>query len=229
MRAVCSFIILATICSLANAVVAEDGGGMELLGTSLAEMAQLLGVFSALAARFLARRRRARAQRDASLRTRHIGAGSRPNKSNGTARRPWLKGLEAWRLRSKSRPSAYEVSFLNDAEYWKDDPDSILYKEFAAQFRVSYPLFEKLLELTKSSNRFRDIGDGVKGPAPHPLAIKLLACLRFLATGISFKALEVESGLSKSTISRFYSAWTAWLVEEQLDTWVYVPSKIEDI
>ena len=193
-------------------------------------LAQIAALSAAIVAKILKRRREAKRKRLAEPRARRYGPGSRPNKSKGAPRRGWLQGLDRWRLSSKSRPNSYEVAFLRDVEHWGDDPNATLYKEFERQFRIPYPMFEELMDMTHDSGLFRDSTDkSCRGPRPAPLTYKVLASLRYMATGVSFKSLEIESGISAATIARFYTLWIQWLVDTQVHKWVYIPSTVQEI
>ena len=224
---------MAFIIPVAIAAGTSNVGDLAELEASI-QLGQLLALVSALAARLFRRRRRSskvphHGGTEVHGRMR-IGSGTRSHKRKGTPRRPWLNGLHAWRLRSPSRPCAYEVSFLNEASEWKDHPTSVLYREFTRQFRIPFPLFNELVEMTRNSGMFKDHDiKGVKGPKPHPLPLKILAALRFLATGASFKSLEVESGISEPVLSRFYHNWIKWLVDTHFDKWVSIPKEKEEV
>ena len=161
--------------------------------------------------------------------SRRIGKGTRPHKEKGTPRFFWLRGLKAWRRRSDDRKSAYETAFLDDAEQWGNEPSSVLYQDFNLQFRVPFPVFDELLTLTRESGRFPDEKAKKKGAPPAPLALKVLACLRFLATGMSFAALQLECGVSKGVLSPFYDQWTSWLIETQYDKYISIPETHAEI
>ena len=160
---------------------------------------------------------------------RRIGKGTRPHKHKGQPRFFWLKGLKAWRRRTDDRKSAYETAFLDDAEHWVDEPSSVLYQDFTLQFRVPFPVFDDLLTMTRESGRFPDEKAKKKGAPPIPLALKVLACLRFLATGMSFASLQLECGVSKAVLSKFYDQWTSWLVETQYDKYICIPQSHQEI
>jgi hypothetical protein len=137
---------------------------------------------SALAAATLLMRRRSRQRREASdpptAESRKTGHGTRPDKRPGLPRRPWHEGLDGWRLRTATRQSSYETQFLNEAEHWRNDPQSVLYRDFSRQFRVPFEMFVTLLEETRASQKFPDDKKRKAGAPPAPLCLKVLACLR---------------------------------------------------
>jgi hypothetical protein len=50
-----------------------------------------------------------------------------------------------------------------------------------------------------------------------------------MALGVSFKAAELESGVSEPVINRFYTAWTAWLVETKYESIVRPQQTIDEL
>ncbi len=207
-------------------VTAETDSAIELF-----QLATLTMVLMAKLCRRRARRRRVmHSERILHVGpSRRIGTGSRPHKRKGRPRFFWLQGLKAWRRRSNDRKSAYETAFLDDAEHWGDDPSTVLYNDFTLQFRVPFPVFDELLTLTRESGRFTDEKVKKKGAPPIPLALKVLGCLRFLATGMSFGSLQLECGVSKGVLSPFYDQWTSWLIETQFDKYISIPQSHQEI
>jgi hypothetical protein len=48
----------------------------------------------------------------------------------GKPMRAWLKGIKAWRLRTKESPCMYETEYLNTTDMWAGDVDITMYKDF---------------------------------------------------------------------------------------------------
>lgn len=69
----------------------------------------------------------------------------------------------------------------------------MMYKDFRRQFRVPYEMFQTILTDARASKIFSDETTKKPGPKPIALGVKIMACLRFMAIGASFKALELES------------------------------------
>ena len=103
------------------------------------------------------------------------------------------------------------------------DPESVIGKEFRAKFRVPYSLFEEILQATRDSGKFPDENVKKSGQGPHPLSLKVMACLRRLALGIPFSALEEMCGISRTVIALFVEKWELWFVEKYHAQWVKMP------
>lgn len=67
-------------------------------------------------------------------------------------------------------------------------------------------------------------------PPPQPLLMKVMACLRRMAFGISFDGLEDMCGISKSrTLHSFCPVWEQWfLINNYYDEWVRLPDNVAD-
>ena len=103
------------------------------------------------------------------------------------------------------------------------DPESVIGKEFRAKFRVPYSLFEEILQATRDSGKFPDENVKKSGQGPHPLSLKVMACLRRLALGIPCCALEEMCGISRTVIALFVEKWKLWFVEKYHAQWVKMP------
>lgn len=142
--------------------------------------------------------------------------GQRPRKGRGTARRHWLKGLDAWRLRSEENPSAYEREYLNTVQHWSEDRECPLYREFRRKFRVPYELFCDIMDEAHASGIWADKtsrGKRKRGAPPTPLALKVLAALRVLALGCPVDGVVLESGVSQPVLQRFIHRFMQFMVD----------------
>ena len=70
-------------------------------------------------------------------------------------------------------------------------------------------------------------GDGKRGPAGHPLELKLLSSLRVMAKGCDFEAVSEVALISPQTLEVFHWQWLKWAVEHLFPKWVKWPSDAE--
>ena len=73
------------------------------------------------------------------------------------------------------------------------NPKSYWGMNFRGKFRVPRKVFDYLLKETAASGLFpvkKEYGDGKRGPAGHPLELKLLSSLRVMAKGCDFEAVS---------------------------------------
>jgi hypothetical protein len=80
----------------------------------------------------------------------------------GEPRRAWLKGIKAWRLRTKESPCLYEIEYLKTTDRWAGEVDSTMYKDFRRTFRVPFELYQDIVEAACDSGRFSDDMPGRK-------------------------------------------------------------------
>jgi hypothetical protein len=66
--------------------------------------------------------------------------GRRPKKIKGKPRRAWLRGIKAWRLRTKESPCMYETDYLNTNDKRADEVDNTMSKEFQRTCQISFKL-----------------------------------------------------------------------------------------
>ena len=60
----------------------------------------------------------------------------------------------------------------------------------------------------------KEYGDQKRGPAGHPLELKLLASLRVMAKGCDFDAVSEVALISGRTLEVFHWKWLKWAVEQ---------------
>eukprot|EP00965_Chrysotila_dentata_P204876 6182610-Pleurochrysis_carterae.AAC.1 len=92
-------------------------------------------------------------------------------------------------------------------------------------------MFDELVQQTIDSGLFatKRAGDRKYGPVPQPLELKILACLRYLASGTDFLCMEEVACMSATTIERFFHKWTAWIGSELFAKWVTIPRNDDEI
>jgi hypothetical protein len=116
----------------------------------------------------------------------------------GKPRRAWLKGIKAWRLRTKESPCMFETEYLNTTDKWAGDIDCTKCKDFRWTFRVPFELHQDIVKAAYDSGRLRDARPGQKkrGAPPTPLTLKILATLRVMALGFPMDGMRLESGIA---------------------------------
>ena len=159
------------------------------------------------------------------------GRRARRDRAPRQPRRRWLKGLEAWRLRTEKSPCAYESEYLNTVEHWANDRGSTLYKEFRRKFRVPYELFCDIMEEAYASGIWADtrIGKRKRGTPPTPLALKVLASLRVMALGCPMDGVSLESGVSQTSLQRFFHPFMQFMVDKYFATHVRMPETTREL
>ena len=115
--------------------------------------------------------------------------------------------LDRWRHGCYDSPW-WKQHFCNEAVW---EPGTWWYLEFRKKFRVPPCLFTELKMETMHDERFADTGTPAcfkkRGPPRASLDMKMVACLRILATGCQFDAFEEAAGLDKETVRRFFHQW----------------------
>eukprot|EP00965_Chrysotila_dentata_P077109 2545892-Pleurochrysis_carterae.AAC.2 len=104
-------------------------------------------------------------------------------------------------------------------------------KRFCGLFRVTRQMFDELLEETRQSGLFptKVLGDSTRGPVPHPIDLKMLACLRYLTTGADFTVISEITSILESTLEIFFHKWMAFGAEKLYSKWGRVPETDSDI
>ena len=90
-----------------------------------------------------------------------------------------------------------------------DDPTLVLHEEFRQKFRVTYRVFDRIVDALKGSGLVQDPRVPKPGPPPIPAESKVLHILRMLAVGAQYDAFE-EGSLCDRTIhgpTRYQQAW----------------------
>ena len=155
----------------------------------------------------------------------------RKDRSPGKPRRGWMKGLQAWRIRTNKCPCPYETEYLNTTEHWADDPSCTLYKEFRRKFRIPYPVFCDIMDDAYASGNWSDpvIGKRKRGTPPTPIALKVLASLRVLALGCSMDGVSLESGVSQPALNKFFHPFMKFMVDKYYTTYVRMPNTATEL
>jgi hypothetical protein len=152
--------------------------------------------------------------------------GTRPGRKNPTPRYPDANGKAAWQ-NDPTRTKFYK-DYIENAELCRD-PTQLLAKEFKQKFRVSYAMFEDILQATRESGLFPDDMIAKKGQRPHPLSMKVLAALRRLALGIPVEGLNDMTAISVPILQVFITAWEEWFVNHYEAEHIKIPEDEEDI
>jgi hypothetical protein len=103
------------------------------------------------------------------------------------------------------------------------DPKSATGRRFRRRFRVPYALYQRLLRDAQEKPQFADKVGG-RGPPTQPLSMKLLAALRYLATGDTFDSLEDTAHISESTLRKFTFDFIDWVAVELYKVHVALPA-----
>jgi hypothetical protein len=152
----------------------------------------------------------------------------------GKPRRAWMKGIKAWRLRTKETPSMYETEYLCTSDKWANDVNITMYKEFPRAFRIPFGLYQDIVEAAYAFGRFSDDRPGLKkkrarGAPPSPLTVKILASLRVMALGCPMDGMRLESGISQPMLAKFFHKLIVWMVEKYFEDDVHMPSDTTEL
>ena len=105
-------------------------------------------------------------------------------------------------------------------------PGSWAFNKFRKTFRVPMPVVDKLMAAAQRKPEWADKpagqGNG-RGPARHPLILKVLAALKFLAKDHDPDDLEQVARISTTTLRRFIVEFVTWLGTEQYAIHVGLP------
>eukprot|EP00965_Chrysotila_dentata_P188872 6172995-Pleurochrysis_carterae.AAC.4 len=133
--------------------------------------------------------------------------------------------LERWRYRN----SGCQWWKLSDSKY-VEEVDTYEGLKFREHFRVPYKIFKELHQEALQSGYFLPAKvpeDGKRGTYSQPLTLKLLAGLRWLATGCDFKSLALQAFLGVNTIRKFIAKWLTFPSAVPYSTWVKPPTDDE--
>jgi hypothetical protein len=141
--------------------------------------------------------------------------------------------------RGKKRKATYyncvwSEMLLRDQERLEDD-SSREGKEFRLRFRVPYKIFTKLVEWTKLwREQSVDNPDGTAefdacGNPRIPTTLLVLGCLRILGRGTCLDGILELSGISTTTMDRFFHKWCKNFRNELFPKFVYMPSSQSEI
>ena len=140
-----------------------------------------------------------------------------------TRRRP---GGSNKKGRNKYKDSVWARMLQDNADELAT-PGSEAAKTFRSRFRVPYPIFLKLLEMT---NEWHDeTKSDAAGRASIPTALKLLGVLRILGRATCFDGILELSGISVSTMQRFFHEFTAWFRKEVYPKFVSTPTTLSEL
>jgi hypothetical protein len=152
--------------------------------------------------------------------------GLRPGRKKPTPRYPQANGKASWQ-NDPTRTKFYK-DYIENAELCRD-PASTLGKEFNHKFRVSYAMFENILQATRESGLFPDDHQVKRGQKAHPLSMKVLAGLRRLALGIPVDGLNDMTAISGPSLRVFIDDWEEWFVNKYEKEHIKIPEDPEDI
>lgn len=110
----------------------------------------------------------------------------------------------------------------------KDPADRKGGKLFRLRFRVPYPLFEKMVEMTRESGWFTEAPNctGIPGA---PLELKILAVLRVLGRGYCFDGVEELSLISAESLRVFFRKFVLLFSQEYFSKYCGHPKTPEEI
>eukprot|EP00965_Chrysotila_dentata_P191562 6174604-Pleurochrysis_carterae.AAC.1 len=86
-------------------------------------------------------------------------------------------------------------------------------------------MFDELIVQAIDSGLFstKKAGEMQFGPVAHPLELKVLACLRYMASGTDFVMMEELACISATVLEKFFHKWTAWVGNDLFRKWVTIP------
>ena len=154
----------------------------------------------------------------------------RPRKEK-RPRNHWLTGMAKWR-RSGDKEVQWWDYLRPDV---RGDPSVLLHQEFRQKFRVTYTVFDRIVDALKGSGLVQDPRVPKPGPPPIPAEMKVLHILRMLAVGAQYDAFEEASGCDGKTIqalcikpaSSQTKGFYDWFVDHFYDEWVRPPDQEE--
>jgi hypothetical protein len=152
--------------------------------------------------------------------------GLRPGRKKPTPRYPDANEKASWQ-NDPTRTKFYK-DYIENAELCRD-PTQMLAKEFKHKFRISYAMFEDILQATRESELFPDDINLKKGQKPHPLSMKVLAALRRLALGIPIDGLNDMTTISGTSLRVFITDWEKWFVNHYETEHIKIPEDEDDI
>ena len=117
----------------------------------------------------------------------------------------------------------------------RDDPTFVLHEEFRQKFRVTYRIFDRIVDALKGSVLVQDQRVPKAGAPRVPAELKVLHILRMMAMGAQYDAFEEESFFDGKTIqalcikpaSSRTKGFYDWFVDHFYDDWVRPPNREE--
>lgn len=154
----------------------------------------------------------------------------RPRKEK-RPRQPWLTGMSKWRRAGDNQVKWWDY-LRQDV---RDNPTCLLNEEFRHKFRVTYCIFDRIVDALKGSGLVQDPRVPKPGAPPIPAEMKVLHILRMLAVGAQYDAFEEASGCAGKTIqalcikpaSSQTKGFYDWFVDHFYDEWVRPPDQEE--
>ena len=153
------------------------------------------------------------------FKTRRGGWIPNPREGEGGSVHSWRKPYwsnPGWKLLQS--PATYDVN----------SPDG---KEFKAVTRLSRARFDYLVGKLDKVDKFKDKpADGRGRPDKVPLALKLLATLACLGSGLSFAwSFRRYCGMDEGHGRKIFHDLVEWLVEHEYEKWVHPPVEENEI
>ena len=111
---------------------------------------------------------------------------------------------------------------------FKDPSDRRGGKLFRRRFRVPYPMFEKLVEITRENHWFSERPDCTGRPSA-PLELKILAVLRVLGRGYCFDGVEELCFISAEIIRNFFNKFCELFAAKFFNEYCNYPQTKEEI
>ena len=99
---------------------------------------------------------------------------------------------------------------------------------FRRRFRVPFPLFERLTEMTRANKWFSE-GNDCAGVKAAPLELKVLGLLRVLGRGYCFDGIEELSYISAEINRVFFHKWCELFSKKYFATYCNPPESEEEI
>lgn len=99
---------------------------------------------------------------------------------------------------------------------------------FRRRFRVPFPLFQRIVEMTREKNWFSEGKDCI-GRLAAPLELKILGVLRVLGRGYCFDGIEELNFISAEVNRVFFHKWCDLFSKAYFATYCNVPSTEQEI
>ena len=101
-------------------------------------------------------------------------------------------------------------------------------KLFRRRFRVPYPIYLQLVDITRASGVFKETPDAAGNPAA-PLELKILSVLRVLGRGYCFDGVEELTCISAEVLRVFFKNFCEYFARENFARYCNPPSTPEEI
>jgi Plant transposon protein len=110
----------------------------------------------------------------------------------------------------------------------QDPSDAKGGKLFRLRFRVPFPFFERLVQITRVNAWFSERKDAA-GRSAAPLELKILGVLRVLERGYCFDGIEELCFISREVIRTFFHAWCERFSKKNLSIDCNPPTTQEEV